>query len=976
MDKQFHASIRKIIEARNQNKLVIFIGAGVSMNSDIPSWNSLIDTMRNDLNIDGENDFIKIAELYHRQRGHNEYITKVRDVLKYKRAKYTDLHKLIFELKPLHVITTNYDDLLEQYVQKNSLPYQVIKQDADLPYANGNNYILKMHGDLELGNIVLKENDYLNYSENFPLIESYIKSLFASKLILFIGFSYSDWNLKFIMQKVLNRLGDNIQPSYLIDLKKVNNASSVQADYLKSYGITVLNPDKDINEVKNNLVGENGKMLYNFLNYIINYNSFEVETRGLDLLQKLDKGFLEYSEFNVFIPNKITSILKSVGITSSIDIRNSHCLVIKNKGLKEFLSAHNKEWNDAKNTDEKLKLLERYIGKDFTKREKEIIMYIWEKTLLSGIYYLTYETVVRETLFLNLFDPQLFKDEELDLFYKCDFIEVDKKINNYKDSNNLNELIIAGFLSYKTNNYLDAYNFLNRASSIAWQNGKYLKYYLCKYNIEKLRFHFRYATNPSLKDVYKTINDDIVKIDLNEIYYTLPLKDRKIVNFLIEDFINSDFKSIDFNITKRKDGDRFSFDNHNSLTNRVFQTWNFINYNYLFGEHFEEYKYFYKKSFNEFLKTPNVQLRRVDLLIAIHYLTANEIVEIITNNKIVSLNVSKYVIAELKRDFNNIIESCSNLVHKDYFEKNSGYSSLFGKLLNNYLQIFSFIKLEDDIIDEIIENLFSKLFYRTTHLKGVYNVNPSIYEISEVVSLFINNQKLFGANFKEITLNKVLDFSIDIVHFQEMELLGFLASFLPLQFPGYKVPQEHFEKRVVDNISIEQIDVFIKLQAILNKDYSSLIKKIVKDGLDKNFRLYVFQAAFENGYISFNDYKNKLYKNIGDYIETNNFPFDSRREVCYFAKAIIEQKINFNKDIELQNLISKSDFLKFWLDLDNFDFSKFEIDWVLYYNDTLYNNHKKSPNINLTAGRIKEKILATVESNEFAKIYFTYFEKH
>ena len=38
--------------------------------------------------------------------------------------------------------------------------------------------IIKMHGDFEHDNFVLKEDDYLSYSENFKLIETYIKSLY------------------------------------------------------------------------------------------------------------------------------------------------------------------------------------------------------------------------------------------------------------------------------------------------------------------------------------------------------------------------------------------------------------------------------------------------------------------------------------------------------------------------------------------------------------------------------------------------------------------------------------------------------------------------------------------------------------------------------------------------------------------------------------------------------------------------------
>ena len=46
----------------------------------------------------------------------------------------------------------------------------------------GRNYIIKMHGDIDdIENIVLKEDDYLNYSQNHIIIETFIKSLSNQK---------------------------------------------------------------------------------------------------------------------------------------------------------------------------------------------------------------------------------------------------------------------------------------------------------------------------------------------------------------------------------------------------------------------------------------------------------------------------------------------------------------------------------------------------------------------------------------------------------------------------------------------------------------------------------------------------------------------------------------------------------------------------------------------------------------------------
>ena len=53
--------------------------------------------------------------------------------------------------------------------------YDVVSKDSDLPYTPNNKMLIKMHGDFNNKNIVFKEDDYLSYSQNFKLIEKYIK---------------------------------------------------------------------------------------------------------------------------------------------------------------------------------------------------------------------------------------------------------------------------------------------------------------------------------------------------------------------------------------------------------------------------------------------------------------------------------------------------------------------------------------------------------------------------------------------------------------------------------------------------------------------------------------------------------------------------------------------------------------------------------------------------------------------------------
>lgn len=70
------SNILRIQEASKQDKLVIFVGAGVSTNSGVPMWSKLIESLKDDLpeSLKRETDDLKIAQLYKDSRGYKEYI--------------------------------------------------------------------------------------------------------------------------------------------------------------------------------------------------------------------------------------------------------------------------------------------------------------------------------------------------------------------------------------------------------------------------------------------------------------------------------------------------------------------------------------------------------------------------------------------------------------------------------------------------------------------------------------------------------------------------------------------------------------------------------------------------------------------------------------------------------------------------------------------------------------------------------------
>lgn len=65
MDKQQLSHLIHIQQASRDNRLVVFVGAGVSRNSGIPTWNELINSMKSELpdELSDEPDALKLAQL-------------------------------------------------------------------------------------------------------------------------------------------------------------------------------------------------------------------------------------------------------------------------------------------------------------------------------------------------------------------------------------------------------------------------------------------------------------------------------------------------------------------------------------------------------------------------------------------------------------------------------------------------------------------------------------------------------------------------------------------------------------------------------------------------------------------------------------------------------------------------------------------------------------------------------------------------
>ncbi len=285
-------------KAQADNRLVIFAGSGISANSGLPTWGKLIRQFAQTLphkkcincELKGTNcaeadnticslaneEFLKIPQYWFNTYGKKKYEQFIKNAFK-KSKEASSLHRLIFSIEPRHIITTNFDNLLEDTKHKNRHYYSVVIKDNDFLKAQTKSYILKIHGDIEdPQSIVLKEEDFLNYNHQHIMLETYLKSLLIDHTFIFIGYSLNDYNVKQTISW-LNYLGKEIKnsiPRHFILKTQTQKIEPYERTYFRKNNMAILNyydfPEQIRNTFKNqptDLKGE-GVELYNLLIHI------------------------------------------------------------------------------------------------------------------------------------------------------------------------------------------------------------------------------------------------------------------------------------------------------------------------------------------------------------------------------------------------------------------------------------------------------------------------------------------------------------------------------------------------------------------------------------------------------------------------------------------------------------------------------------------------------------------------------------
>jgi hypothetical protein len=242
MNSEIKEFIKFYGQALKDNNAAIFAGAGLSKPCGFVDWKGLMREIAASLglDVDQETDLIAIAQYHINERLGNRSI--INQTIKNNFAEnvaLTENHHILACLPISSYWTTNYDNLIEKAIkEEGKIPDEKKMSDNLLiTEPKRDTIVYKMHGDVSQSNdVVISKDDYETYEMKKGAYSIVLQSELLSKIFLFIGFSFDDPNLIFILSRIKNLLGEkanSLRTHYFFIEEVKKHENEKEEDYEK-----------------------------------------------------------------------------------------------------------------------------------------------------------------------------------------------------------------------------------------------------------------------------------------------------------------------------------------------------------------------------------------------------------------------------------------------------------------------------------------------------------------------------------------------------------------------------------------------------------------------------------------------------------------------------------------------------------------------------------------------------------------------
>ena len=535
---------------------------------------------------------------------------------------------------------------------------------------------------------------------------------------------------------------------------------------------------------------------------------------------------------------------------------------------------------------------------------------------------------------------------QLCTFDNLDLKLLDERINsnntNYLENDNIQNRLQNAYINYRTLNLDEAYNqinqILNSVKNEEDKERKIITEFICKSNLQNLYWFF--------KNTNYTENSRLILKELEEPNLYNFLSNENIneqVRTQLEYISNGNFiKSVSYKIDKALIEIRKSVDvNRNvqyhieELTYHLAYIYSFIRKNFLFYELFDDFKVIAIKAIDGIFAAFSVQenIPKDSMLGSYMKIPINDFILNICifhcDTKNLIRIFKRYDIKKLPVNSEKLLTKTINLCESpELFDKYNGgneYRSLyknFESVFENLLFLISTCENNPRIKDlfAIVVNLLDRSKSRFTLLGLRHFIAEKKKNINyeDLIKLL----KIVLANYKH-----------------DEKLIADICWILKEEFSTEKIADSTFIDIVIDS---KKEDSLFFIWFIVNAETKEKIQQIIINSLQEkfSFTLYIDCAIFEiipyktflsNAYEYLQKAKRKgLYGKVGpDYMTDDYNDFNYLIQLVYTFD--IEIPMQFIEAFE-----QYSDYHKFLLYPEKFDYSKYNIEWLFVFQCKVY----------------------------------------
>ena len=979
MDQLFQY-VRELTDASRNGKLVFFVGAGVSALSNYPQWSKLVDKYYVELYGKAKeeryssDEYLRIPQIFYDVKGKAAYDQILEETFLVD-SLINPIHDKILAMNPAHIISTNYDDLIEKTCWRRGKYFSIISAEEDVASATSAKYLLKVHGDFRRGytgeHIVLKESDYMNFELDRPLISNLMKSIMATHTIVFIGYGLGDYNINSLLNWVKTLQKEGYTKPFFIrtDPSPIEENTAI---YYEKKGLRIL----DAAGVAGNIESDYAERYNTVMDLLIESRDNNLLTTNDDAIGYLYEKLQPLFKLKAIRKNDLNHVFEK-----DYDF-SVHGTVtpFKNKGF-----SYMEKFFEIKKTDEEL------FSASLRPQFDEISSFFEE----NGVYHLSGDREAKiEIKPFDVSNPA----------YHLKTDEIEKIIHNQND--NIEENYRKAFILASVGKWEEAYNLYSELLLQSIEESNWWIHYLSQIN----RFWiyqsivqmdkqlgstgflvYRVRFEPFSKFFLNRIEREMKNFDIKEVYKSMPFefqKKYKILEFLSDnEFLYKDIVKL-FELTNKvraaisKESHSFGLTAEQETQFRLNDNLRFLYDNYLWASSFQEFTQYMRNSLmlqfekNEFERNrPKDELSRMGILEnPSFYVDYFEFLNIV---KSFTLDDIKYIEKSYRME---LVE------FKDH------------KLIEDFL-----MRVTDEIVKQFSKEEIDIVYYNLLipSAKNTFYFAKYI-NISEDGLLKIINMLLFY--FPERELNIGLRYRwierLTLSCGLPKAVIPIIESFLLLQGKKYENPNfseqstngftskdfiyllRHFDKHFVSDtlsnyalrLSFEeknQVEFIFSIYPILTtaaKDHIMQLKELdtikgfmdaVKNGIIEDFSKHegLILEYLEQQKLKKSSHEGKL----------KSFPSDSyiiTFGIWYFLDKLTNSKMREYIGIEPE--------YDFFVDPQNFNYNEFIPSWLKNYSESLLkkistNEYMRSHILEILKDRIKS-------SND--KRYFEIFIEH